>query len=150
MSSKNRVNPDHYRQAGVDFQGETVTQQQDKQRLAREVAARRWTASSKLIPGGEQAPGQKAAKVGVVASSQKAATSHSGTRSMAATRAVPGAFGRERAGFGDRRSPRKASPGTRRTGKAAARGKSTARRKSAMRSRAARRALAGSRPRKTT
>jgi hypothetical protein len=35
MSSKNNVNPDHYKVAGRDRQGETVVHEQERQSMAR-------------------------------------------------------------------------------------------------------------------
>ena len=137
MSSKNRVNPDHYQQAGPDPQGEALNAPDQKQILERERAARPSIRPANFIPGGDRAPGQKAAKVGMVASSQKTATSHSGTRSMAATRRVPGAFGREGAGKATPARRRAGSGGRRRTGKTVA--AAGARRKTAKKSRGPRR-----------
>jgi hypothetical protein len=92
MSSKNRVNPDHYKLAGRDPQGETIRHDRARQMLG---VQRSRTRTGNPMPGGDHAVGAMAAKQGMASGSKKAATSHYGTRAMPATRGTAGTFGRE-------------------------------------------------------
>jgi hypothetical protein len=122
MSAKNRVNPDYYKLAGRDPQ-DRIPPLRDKQLFARQHAMDGGPAGT-FIPGGGHAPGAMGMKQGMASGSKKAATSHSGTRSMASTRPVAGAFGREGAGPGAKRKTKSATTptkarGTKRTTKKA-------------------------------
>jgi hypothetical protein len=109
MSNKNRVNPDYYRQAGRDPQGETLNQERQKQLLARERASRPPSSSGNFIPGGDRAPAPKGGRHQALAA-----------KSLAAPKA---------ADVAPRRRPkRRARKTTRPTTTTAARGKTTTRR----------------------
>jgi hypothetical protein len=93
MSNKNRVNPDHYKLAGRDPQGETIRHDRARQMLGTQRSRSR---GGNFIPGAEDHHvGAMAAKHGMKSDSTKAATSHYGTRAMPSTRGAAGAFGRE-------------------------------------------------------
>ncbi len=92
MSNKNRVNPDHYKLAGRDPQGETIRHDRARQMLTTQRSRSR---GANMIPGGDHEVGAMAAKQGMKSGSKKAATSHYGTRAMPSTRGAAGAFGRE-------------------------------------------------------
>jgi hypothetical protein len=123
MSSKNRVNPDHYKVAGRDPQGETIQHDRAKQMLGVQRSRAR---NGNLIPGRDHPVGAMSAKQGMASGSQKAATSHYGTRAMPATRGAAGAFGREDARGSAAKRKGKKTTTTRRTTKrkSATRGKS--------------------------
>ena len=123
MSSKNRVNPDHYKLAGRDPQGETIAHDRARQMLGVQRSRAR---SGNPVPGGDHAVGAMAAKEGMASGSKKAATSHYGTRAMPATRRAAGAFGREDSrGSAAKRKNRKSATTTRSTKRTSAtRGKS--------------------------
>jgi len=93
MSAKNRVNPDHYKLAGRDPQ-DRIPPPKDKQMFARQHA-RDGGQRRNFIPGGDHPLGAMGMKQGMASGSKKAASSHYGTRAMASTRPVAGAFGRE-------------------------------------------------------
>jgi len=108
MSNKNRVNPDYYRQAGRDPQGETLNQERQKQLLARERASRPSSSSGNFIPDGDRARAPNGGRHQVLAA-----------KSLAAPKA---------ADVGPRRRPKRRARKTTRPTTTAARGKTTTRR----------------------
>ena len=74
MSNKNRVNPDHYKVAGRDPQGEDFTPDLNRQAFGRETARLRdgGTATANFIPGA--APVGEAPPNGAVKGSKGAGT----------------------------------------------------------------------------
>jgi hypothetical protein len=130
MSNKNRINPDYYRQAGRDAQGETLNQGLQKQLLARERASRPAATSGNFIPGGDRAPAPVA--VHAAAPGRRRPAPLSRPPASQAARAADGkGAGTKRA----RRPARRARKPTRST--RAARGQTTARRRSRRRARGA-------------
>jgi hypothetical protein len=113
MSNKNRVNPDHYKLAGRDPQGETFTPERNREAFGRAVARQRDGRGSRAnyIPGappvgGSPAPKgisrrsngmgmQLSDKRGVKSTSAKQGTSRHGIAPSPQTAPVAGAFGRE-------------------------------------------------------
>jgi hypothetical protein len=111
MSNKNRVNPDHYKVAGRDAQGEDFTPELNRQAFGREIARlRHGRTTSNFIPGaapvGEAPPNgdvrgnkgmgmQASAKRGVKSTSQKQGSSRHYTAPSPQTAPVAGAFGKE-------------------------------------------------------
>ncbi len=112
MSNKNRVNPDHYKVAGRDPQGEDFTPDLNRQAFGRETARLRdgRTAIANFIPGaapvGEAPPNgavrgsrgmgmQASAKRGVKSTSEKEGSSRHYTAPSPQTAPVAGAFGKE-------------------------------------------------------
>jgi hypothetical protein len=111
MSNKNRVNPDHYKVAGRDPQGEDVLVEQNRRLFGANLARRRHGPAN-FIPGAApvgEAPAkapptaarkqdngvQASTKRGVASSSRKGATSRHGTGRSPRTAPVAGASGRE-------------------------------------------------------
>ena len=133
MSNKNRVNPDHYKVAGRDPQGEDVTTELNRQLFGRDVARRR-RGPANLIPGalpvgeappavghsrraapmGTEAPGKR----GVKSTSEKPGSSRHGTARSPRPAPVAGASGR--AGAAKATPPRPAAARGRGPRKAAA------------------------------
>lgn len=111
MSNKNRVNPDHYKVAGRDAQGENFTPGLNRQAFGREIARlRHGRTTTNFIPGaapvGEAPPNgaargnkgmgmQASAKRGVKSTSQKQGSSRHYTAPSPQTAPVAGAFGKE-------------------------------------------------------
>lgn len=111
MSAKNRVNPDYYKLAGRDPQ-DRIPPPKDKHLFARQRAMD----GGNFFPGGDRAPGAMGTKEGMASGGQKAATSHYGTRAMASTRPVAGAFGREGAESAVKRKKKGGTAGTKSRG----------------------------------
>jgi hypothetical protein len=87
MSNKNRVNPDHYKVAGRDPQGEDFTPDLNRQAFGREIARMRFgRTAANFIPGA--APVGEAPPNGAVRGSRGAPSPK--------TAPVAGAFGKER------------------------------------------------------
>ncbi|MBI2835163.1 MAG: hypothetical protein HYX76_12130 [Acidobacteria bacterium] len=92
MSSKNNVNPDHYRVKGRERQGENLLHEEHRHRLADTRARTRWDAQ------------QTSRKAGVASTSEKGSSTRHPFEPAPATKPVPGAFGKEGEPAADRRT----------------------------------------------
>jgi hypothetical protein len=103
MSSKNNVNPDHYKVAGRDRPNETVQQVHRQQRAEAESRLRRdahrqpkASRDAESVAGEEvQMSGQTSRKAGVTSTAQKTGQQRHPFDTTPASQPVPGAFGRE-------------------------------------------------------
>jgi hypothetical protein len=93
MSSKNNVNPDHYKTRGRERQGEDVIQEVNRQTFAEERAGHHRAPTERDDTGAM--PPQTSRKSGVASTSQKEAGARHGAEPEPASNKVPGAFGRE-------------------------------------------------------
>lgn len=100
MSNKNRVNPDHYKVAGRDPQGENLNPERNRQMFGREKARQRAKHPANFIPGaapvgeipGPKATSRRSKPVGVQASAKHGVKSTS--EKQGSTRSPKKASGR--------------------------------------------------------